>query len=179
MPELIAKPSLELAPLALAGCVLTAVELGQITSIALFPGAEKLADKALKTLGLSFPAANSLSQSEKGLLVWTGRDQAFLIGVEAPDMGKSAALTDQSGGWAALRLSGAKAADVLMRHVPLDLRVAAFPPGRAVRVPFGHMSSVLWRDANGDFTVLVFRSMVRSAWHELETALHSVAARAA
>ena len=103
--------------------------------------------------------------------------QAFLIGATAPEFGSTAATTDQTGGWAALRVSGDAAAEVLMRHIPLDLRVHAFAPGRAVRAPLGHMSAVVIRDEAG-FLILIFRSMVRTAWHEIETAMRSVAARA-
>lgn len=152
------------------------VELGPITSVALYPGGEKTVAKALKPLGLSFPAPNSLAAHGGAMLVWTGRDQAFLIGAEAPDFGGAAAVTDQSGGWAALRVTGDRAPEVLMRHIPLDLRSHAFPAGRAVRAPLGHMSSVLIRDEAG-FLVLVFRSMARTAWHEVETAMRTVAAR--
>jgi sarcosine oxidase subunit gamma len=178
VPELIAKPALNHTPLSLGQCRLEAVELGPITSIALFPGQEKAANKALKPLGLTFPVSNALSQKGDALLVWTGRDQAFLLGVEAPDLGSAAAVTDQSGGWSALRVTGAAAAEVLMRHVPLDLRAHAFATGRAVRAPLGHMSSVLIREADG-FLILTFRSMARTAWHEIEVAMRSVAARAA
>lgn len=177
MPELIAKPALEKAPLTLGTCRLEAVDLGPITSVALFPGQEKAMAKALKPLGLSFPGPNSLSAKAGVQLVWTGREQAFLIGAAAPDFGAAAAVTDQSGGWAALRLSGDKAAEVLMRHVPLDLRAAAFPPGRAVRAPLGHMSSVVIREEAG-FLILIFRSMARTAWHEIEVAMRTLAARA-
>ncbi len=176
MPELIAKPALDHAPLTHSACRMEPVELGPITSIALYPGQGKAVAKALKPLGLSFPAPNSLSANGPVQLVWTGRDQAFLIGAEAPDFGGVAAVTDQSGGWAALRVSGAAAAEVLMRQIPLDLRAPAFPPGRAVRAPLGHMSAVVVRDEAG-FLILVFRSMVRTAWHEIETAMRSVAAR--
>lgn len=176
MPELIAKPALDAKPLTIGTCLLQAAELGSITSIALFPGQGKAADKALKPLGLSFPSPNTLSQKGAAMLVWSSRDQAFLIGADAPDMLGIAATTDQSGGWSALRLSGEKAAEVLMRHVPLDLRIAAFPVGRAVRAPLGHMSAVLIREDAG-FLILTFRSMARTAWHEFEVAMHSVAAR--
>lgn len=176
MPELIAKPALDHAPFSHGGCTLCPVDLGPITSIALFPGKEAAANKALKPLGLGFPAPNSLTQKGGALLVWTGRDQAFLIGAEAPVLADIAATTDQSGGWSALRLTGEKAADVLMRHVPVDLRLAAFPLGRAVRAPLGHMSAVLIRDTDG-FLILTFRSMGRTAWHEIEVAMRSVAAR--
>jgi sarcosine oxidase subunit gamma len=177
VPELIAKPAVDHTALTFGSCTLTPVDLGPITSVALFPGQEKAAAKALKPLGLTFPAPNTLSHKDGSMLVWTGREQAFLIGVEAPDFGASAAVTDQSGGWSALRLTGAKAHDVLMRHVPLDLRLHAFPVDRAVRAPSGHMSAVLLRESDESFLVLTFRSMARTAWHELETALRTVAAR--
>lgn len=177
MPELIAKPALDHAPLTHGACTLETVELGPVTSVALFPGAEKAVAKVLKPLGLSFPAPNSLLENGGVRLVWTGRDQAFLIGADAPDFGTSAAITDQTGGWAALRVTGAKAAEVLMRQIPLDLRSPSFPPGRSVRAPLGHMSAVVIREEAG-FLILVFRSMVRTAWHEIETAMRSVAARA-
>ena len=176
MPELIAKPGLDHAPITHGACRMELSELGPITSVALFPGGEKAVAKILKPLGLSFPVPNGLAANEGALLVWTGRDQAFLIGVPAPDFGAAAAVTDQSGGWAALRVTGDKAADVLMRHIPLDLRAAAFPPGRSVRAPLGHMSAVVIRDDKG-FLILIFRSMVRTAWHEIETAMRTVAAR--
>lgn len=176
MPELIAKPALDHAPLNLGGCTLVPMDLGPITSIALFPGKEAAVNKALKPLGLGFPAPNALSHSGDVLLVWTGRAQAFLIGAAAPDLSGLAAVTDQSGGWSALGLSGDKAAEVLMRHVPLDLRLAAFPVGRAVRAPLGHMSAIVVRSAEG-FVILTFRSMARTAWHEIEVAMRSVAAR--
>lgn len=177
MPELIAKPALECAPLTHGTCRMEPVELGPITSVALYPGQEKSVAKVLKPLGLAFPGPNSLSEKGGVRLVWTGREQAFLIGAEAPDFGAAAAVTDQSGGWAALRLSGDMAAEVLMRHVPLDLRALAFPVGRAVRAPLGHMSSVLIRDEAG-FLILIFRSMARTAWHEIEVAMRTIAARA-
>lgn len=177
MPELIAKPALETAAKTHGACTLAPVELGPITSVALFPGGEKAVAKALKPLGLSFPAPNSLSAKDGVRLVWTGRDQAFLIGTPPPDFATHAALTDQSGGWAALRVTGAAAPEVLMRHIPLDLRTHAFPPGRAARAPLGHMSAILIRDEAG-FLILIFRSMARTAWHEIETAMRSVAARA-
>lgn len=177
MPELIAKPALDAGPLTLAGCTLSLADPGPITSVAVFPGGDKAVAKALKPLGLTFPAPNSLVARDDALLVWTGREQAFLIGVEAPDFGGAAAVTDQSGGWATLELAGALAADALMRHVPLDLRPATFAVGRAVRVPLNHMSAVLMRPAPDRFRIMVFRSMARTAWNELDHALRGLAAR--
>lgn len=170
MPDLIAKSALHgTAPLTLAGTTLAEAAPGPITSIACFPGT--LAEVAARLGG--FPVPGRVA----GDLVWTGPEQAFLLGRAAPDLAGIAAVTDQSGGWAALRLTGPRAVQALMRLYPLDLRPAHFPPGSVARVPLGHMQSVLIREEAG-FLVLVFRSMARTAWHEIETALQSLDARA-
>jgi sarcosine oxidase subunit gamma len=152
----------------LASTTLEEAQVGQITSIACFPGT--LAEVSAK-LG-AFPAPNTVT----GNLIWTGPEQAFLLGA-APDLAGLAATTDQTGGWAALRLKGPKAADALMRLYPLDLRATHFPPDTCARSPLGHMQSILIHESDG-FLILVFRSMARTAWHEIETALHALDARA-
>lgn len=176
MPDLLATPPLDHAPLTLAGTTLALADLGPATSIAIFPGKAAAAAAVLARSRLSFPAPNRVVPGEGAQIVWTGRDQAFLIGAVAPDFGGVAALTDQTDGWAAFTLRGPRAADALMRLVPLDLRAAAFPPGHAARAGLNHMNMVLWRDEAG-FTFLVFRSMARTAWHEVRTALAHLAAR--
>lgn len=176
MPELIAKPAFEPVVLTKGGAQLTLRDPGPITSIAMFPGGEKLVAKSLKALGLSFPEpGQSLTKGEARIL-WTGRDQAFLIGVDAPVV-EGAAVTDQSDGWACLALTGAGAEAVLSRLVALDLRASAFPIGTTARVALNHMSMVLSRQADG-FEILVFRSMARSAWHELAEVMEKLEARA-
>ena len=167
------------AALTLAGVTLAEADLGQITSVAPFMGQDKALAMALKALGLSFPAPNQVSSKGGVRLVWTGRDQAFLIGAAPQGLDGLAALTDQSDGWAALRLDGPGAGDVLARLYPLDLRAAAFPVGRVARAPLNHMSSILMRPGPQSFEMLVFRSMARTAWHEAEVAMRALAARAA
>ncbi len=92
-------------------------------------------------MGLAFPAPNPSARRQSARLVWTGRDQAFLMGADPAPLAAHAALTDQSDGWAGLALEGAAAVDVLARLYPLDLR--AMPVGSAARAPLNHMSSVL------------------------------------
>ena len=168
MPNLIAiSPLVGQAPVTLAATRLEQTHLGQITSIACFPGCN--AEVATKLGG--FPNPNTVAAN----LIWTGPDQAFLLG-EAPDLTGLAATTDQSGAWAAFRLTGPAAADALMRLYPLDLRPSTFPPHTCARAPLGHMQSVLIREETG-FLILIFRSMARTAWHEIETALHALEAR--
>lgn len=177
MPELIAKSALEGRSLTLGGMTLAEVDAGPVTSIASFPGGEKLVAKGLRPLGLAMPAPNHFTEKKGARIAWTGRDQAFLTGVVCPAL-EGAAVTDQSDGWAFLALSGAGSVDVLARLVPLDLRLTAFPVGRVARSHVNHMNAVILRTGDYALEVMVFRSMARTAWHELETTMGMVAARA-
>jgi sarcosine oxidase subunit gamma len=149
---------------------------GPITSIAVMPGKAKDVARGLKPLGIAFPQPNSFAEKKGARIVWTGRDQAFLIGVAPPEM-DGAAVTDQTDGWTTLALSGAGVADVLARLVPVDLRLSACPVGSALRTQLNHMNAVILRTGDHSFEILVFRSMARTAWHELEDTMSMVAAR--
>ncbi|MES2548996.1 MAG: sarcosine oxidase subunit gamma family protein [Pseudomonadota bacterium] len=177
MPELIAKSALEGRSLNLGGVSLAEVDVGPITSVAVLPGGAKAVARGLKALGLAMPEPNTFVEKKGLRIVWTGREQAFLIGAEPPVL-DGAAVTDQSDGWAVLSLSGPAAADVLARLVPMDLRLAACPVGTGLRSHLNHMNAVILRTGDYAFEIMVFRSMARTAWHELETATHMVAARA-
>lgn len=177
MPELIAKSKLDgQGPLTLLGTTLTPVDPGAMTSIAPFPGQIKAVDKVLKPLGLAFPAPGTTTGAGSARIVWTGPDQAFLIGIPAPDFGAAAAVTDQSGGWSALHLSGPMLPQVMARLCPLDFRPAAFKPGQAARAQLGHMNAIFWAEDTG-LMILTFRSMARTAWDETAHALTSLSAR--
>lgn len=177
MPELIAKSALEGRSLNLGGVSLAEVDVGPITSVAVLPGGVKTVARGLKALSLAMPEPNTFVEKKGLRIVWTGREQAFLIGAESPVL-EGAAVTDQSDGWAVLSLSGPAAADVLARLVPMDLRLSACPVGTALRSQLNHMNAVILRTGDYAFEIMVFRSMARTAWHELETATHMVAARA-
>lgn len=180
MPDLIAKsPLAGQVPLTLGQTTLAEAPMTTITAIAPFPNKGKAVDAALKPLGLTFPAPNSQSTKGEARLIWTGRDQAFLIGPEAPDFGDAAATTDQSDGWTILTLSGPLARDTLARLVPLDLRDAAFPVGAVARSGLNHMALILTRTAEASYEIMTFRSMARTAWHELAEALETQNARLA
>lgn len=173
MPDLIAKPALGVAPVTHAGTTLAEAEMPQMTSIAPYPGQ---AAAVAQALGMAFPAPNCVTESDGARLVWAGRDMAFLIGGAVPG-GLPAAVTDQSDGWVALRLSGGQAVDVLARLVPLDLRAVA--RGQALRTALNHLPLILIAEGEGAFTLLTFRSMAQTAWHEVEDAMVKVAARVA
>lgn len=164
-------------PFAAAGCTLSESLPGPIHSIAPFSGQDKALAKALKPLGLAFPAPGGISAKGHARLVWAGRGTAYLMGAEPPPLDGIAAVTDQSDGWACLTLSGDRACDVLARLVALDLRAQAFAPGTSARVLLNHMQALLIREGETRFAVLVFRSMARTAMHEITEAMQALAAR--
>lgn len=168
-------------PISLAGTVLTQCAFAPITSIAPFAGRENDVSRALAGLGLRFPAPNTMISAggaDGAKIAWSGRDCAFLIGATSPDMADAAALTDQSDAWARFSLIGPAAVETLARYVPLDMRLSALPVGASVRSQLYHIPLCLMRLDADAFELLVFRSMARTAWHELEVALRTLAARA-
>lgn len=180
MPRLIeTMPGEGLLPVLLPQVRLTELPFVPVTSVAPFAGKEKAVAAALKKQGLGWPAPGQSFRAGDAACLWTGRGQAFLIGAEPAGLSGLAALTDQSDGWARMRLEGAAAEAVLARLVPLDLRPAAFAEGAVARSALGHMMLVLLRDGPQAFQLMVFRSMAGSAVHELDTAMRAVAARAA
>jgi heterotetrameric sarcosine oxidase gamma subunit len=179
VPELIAKLPLGTALLTLGQTTLAEWALPRMTSVAPFQGQEKAVARVLKSMGLTFPAPNRTSVADDVTLLWTGRNQAFLLNADPAPLAASCALTDQSDGWAALTITGPQTGAVLARLIPQDLRLSAFGIGHAVRTPLNHMNAVLWRTGDEAFTLLVFRSMARTAWHEIAEAMQMVAARSA
>lgn len=180
MPSLIAKsPLAGQGPVTLGALTLSEVPLDRMTALRPARGHDKALAKALKAAKLAFPAPNRLTGTGDRIMVWTAQDQAFLIGTLPEGLASVAILTDQSDGWARLRLDGTAAGDALMRLVPLDLRLSAFAVGHAARAPLNHMQAVLMRTAPDRIEVLVFRSMARTAWHEIHAAMQALAARAA
>lgn len=160
MADLIATPPLSHDALTLGGATLSVWDFGPMWSVAPFAGA--------------YGPLGRWEERDGARVVWTGRGQWFVMGPR-PEV-PAAAVTDQSDGWAGFRLAGAAAADVLMRLVALDLRLPAYPVGSAARTGLNHMPLVLMREEGG-FALLTFRSMARTAWHEIAEAMARVHAR--
>ena len=91
------------AAITIAAATLAQMDIGPITSVAPFPNREAAVAKALG----GFPAPNRFITAGAAQIVWSGRAQAFYIGAPCPDLGDSAAVTDQTGGWVTLSLTGA------------------------------------------------------------------------
>ncbi len=180
MPSLIETTACEgLLPVSAGGATLSEAAPVPVTSVAPFRGKERAVATALKKLGLGWPEPGRSLRAGDAACLWTGAGQAFLVGADPEGLAGIAALTDQTDGWARMRLDGPAAEAVLARLVPLDLRPAAFPEGAVARSGLNHMMMVLLREGPEAFGIMVFRSMAGSAVHEIGVAMRAVAARPA
>lgn len=85
-----------------------------------------------------------------------------------------ASVTDQSDGYAMLRISGPSIRDALCKLVPIDLHPRAFAVGDAASTVASHISITIWRlpdapDGSAVFEVALYRSFAASFWHALTT----------
>jgi sarcosine oxidase subunit gamma len=87
-----------------------------------------------------------------------------LASVVRPAVLGLAAVTDQTGAYAVLRISGSRVRDLLCRLVQLDLHPRAFQVGDVATTICGHAAATLWRLADSDigaavFEIAVYRSL--------------------
>ncbi|MFV0359621.1 sarcosine oxidase subunit gamma [Tropicimonas sp.] len=157
---------------------LRSVVLTPVTWIAPFPGHGAALSEVLRAaFGFGFPEPGEAFSAASARLIWSGREQALLVGAPPdPSLATHAAVIDQSDGWAAFELTGPRAEDVLARLTPLDLRPVAFAPGQTARSLLGHMNAQITSIGSG-YEFLLMRSMAQTAAHELQEAMRSVAAR--
>lgn len=178
MARLIAKsPCDGLVPVEAGGLRLTEADYGAITGLAPFQGQEGAVSATLKqAIGAGLPGPNRARGRAGARVVWSGLGQALMLGPPVDPAG--AAVTDQSDAWACLALDGLGAREALARLTPLDLRDSAFKRGHAARSLLGHMTCLFIRTGATRYEMLVFRSMARTAVHDLTRAMQSVAAQA-
>jgi sarcosine oxidase subunit gamma len=87
-------------------------------------------------------------------------------------IGAMASVSDQSSGYAILRLTGPRLRDTLAKILPIDLHERAFAPGDVASTTACHVGVTLWRlentnDGSPVFEFTMFRSLAGSFWHGL------------
>ncbi len=170
-------PGAGLLPLEIGSVSVEEVDLGVLTSIASFD--DKATSEALKKAhGMALPGPLKATGKEGARCIWFGHREVLLAG-PVPDkaLAKSAAVVDQSDGWACVTISGDRAVDVLARLVPVDLREEAFKRGQTIRTLVFHMTASLTRLSSDKILILVFRSMAGTLVHDLKQAMEAVDAR--
>jgi sarcosine oxidase subunit gamma len=98
-----------------------------------------------------------------------GNDFAVSLGAA---LGPVASVSDQSDGYAVLRLSGSKVRETLAKLIPVDLHPRAFLPGDVASTVASHIGVTLWRlddalDGSPVFEIAMFRSLATDFWHSL------------
>lgn len=145
-----------------------------------------LAERMRERFGIELPRGPSRSAAGDIACAGTGpgawlvtheRDgNAFAASLKEA-IGDLAAVSDQSDGFAVLRLSGSKVRETLCKLVPVDMHPRVFRVGDVAVSVAAHVGATLWRledraDGLPVFEVAVFRSLATSFWH----ALHESAA---
>jgi heterotetrameric sarcosine oxidase gamma subunit len=80
-----------------------------------------------------------------------------------------ASVSDQSSGYAVLRIGGSASRDLLSRGAFIDFHPARFGPGSAAVAVIAHIGVILWQiDDAPTYEVALFRSYAASFWHWIE-----------
>ena len=168
------------------------VSLAEIVDLALVSAAvpqggdDAFAAALANGFGAARPAtgASTLGDRHAARILGMQPDQVFILfapphpnrAVETARaaFGPAAYVTDQSDGWAMLRIEGTGVRAVLERICPLDLGEEAFPQGRVSRTAMEHLSVIVLRDGGDSFLLMSPRSSARSFLHAVELSVANV-----
>jgi len=150
-----------------------------IASIAAAKGKKDALVAAVRAAyGVDLPNGPSRVEGKGVAFVWAGPDQWLAIADrnESRDLEAelktaltgSASVVDHSDGRVVVRISGARARDVMAKGVPIDLHARAFKPGSVAITHASHIGVILWQlDDTPTYEVAMFRSYVDSFAHWL------------
>lgn len=140
-----------------------------------------LKKRVLDRFGIELPAgprrahAGDVSLIGTGPGAWLaiadGRANTFAASLRDATL-ELASMSDQSDGYAVLRLEGPKVREVLGKLVFIDLHDQTFDVGQAASTAASHIGAILWRledasDGSPVFEIAVYRSYAESFWHAL------------
>lgn len=152
-----------------------------IVSLAFSPACRETVNSLCMTiLETALPAVGGVSHSSDSLtLLGLQQDQIWCLqphkdngGVKALQarLGHSNTvyLTDQSDGWATLKLDGGNVLAVLERLCISDLGTRQFPVDTVSRTVIDHIGTVMCRTSEQSFELMVPRSFASSILHAIE-----------
>jgi sarcosine oxidase subunit gamma len=155
--------------------------LGLATILARKGREAALAERVRDQFGIVLPkgphraAVGDVAFASTGPGAWlaTGENGAnrFAVSLKGT-LAEFASVSDQSDGYAFLRLSGPRLRETLAKGISIDLDDGIFKPGDVAATAVFHIGTTLWRldDAADDspvFEIAVFRSLAGSFWHWL------------
>jgi methylglutamate dehydrogenase subunit D len=143
--------------------------------------ASDLSAKVAEAFGVELPAIPVRHTCGSVAFAWAGPGRWLAeCGGETGDrfetrlrsvLGGLAAVSDQSDGLVVLRLSGARARDVLAKGLPIDTHPGVMQPGSVALSAVDHIGVHLWQlDDAPTYDCAVARSYARDFLHWIETA---------
>ena len=137
-------------------------------------GAE-LATAVAGAYGVALPSDSRVARGERAGFIGTGPGQWLAVSEAlaydalaldlAARLSGLASISDQSDGRAVVRISGARARDVLAKGLPIDLDGRVFAPDSAATSSIALMGVTLWQvDDAPTYDIVVFRSLAGSFW---------------
>jgi methylglutamate dehydrogenase subunit D len=137
------------------------------------PGGDKQLAIAMKAAyGLALPPARRIATSHAFDLIWAGPGKWLAISRDfrianslAKALQRVAAVSDHSGSYGILAISGEKTRDMFAKGLAFDLHPKMFKPGDAALSIIAHVNVHIWQtDEIPSFTLAVPRSMAASFW---------------
>jgi sarcosine oxidase subunit gamma len=137
---------------------------------------QALEERARSAFGILLPSGPRVAVAERIAFVGAGPRTWLALRAGRGDLladleralGEGAAVSDQSDGYAVLRLSGSKVRATFEKGLGVDLHPRAFRPGDAAVTGCTHLGVILWQlDDSPTFEVAVFRSLAAAFWHWL------------
>jgi methylglutamate dehydrogenase subunit D len=155
--------------------------LGLATVIVRRGELEALAQRIRERYGIELPRGNFRKQAQRVAFAGLGPETWLATSENGgnefsaslrEEIGALAAITDQSDGYAVLRVTGTKVRDTMAKLIPIDVHARAFKPGDVASTVASHIGITFWRlddaaDASPVFEIAVFRSLAGSFWHAL------------
>jgi methylglutamate dehydrogenase subunit D len=163
-------------PSAAAGVIVSERADLQIATVIARGRHEAVAARLRAAYGMDLPMGPARIATERLALVATGprtwlatRDGGEPLSEELRrELGETVAVSDQSDGYAVLRLSGEKVRATFEKGLSVDLHPRAFRPGDAAATSCSHLSVIIWQlDEAPTYEVAVFRSLAAAFWHWL------------
>lgn len=155
--------------------------LGLATVLARKGQSEALAQRVRERFRIELPQGSRRATAGDVALAGTGPGawlascerggNAFAVSLRET-IGDLAAVSDQSDGYAVLRLSGPGVRDTLCKLIPVDVHARAFEVGDVAVTAAAHIGATLWRledysPGSPIFEIAVFRSFAASFWRAL------------
>ena len=172
--------------------VIDGAEAAEVTGMAIAAVAPPLGGEAALrnavslAVGADLPQVGQMSRSKDQhiMLLSLQPDQVFVLaendGAATLDMfttsiGNAAYVTDQSDGWAVVRISGPRSREALERICPIDLDPDLFGIGAVARTLMEHLGVTILREDEDAYLLMSARSSGLSFWHAIETSLRNIA----